>query len=159
MLSPCCPARLLPLRGYILCVCVSCRSVPLETSRPGTSTSRPSLCCPARPLMWTLVERGPSELSQLRISSRNNISSYTTSTKKQGTKIYLYLHPACNITTCSVASAIKLGKKQQLGKQNKTLICLARQVLFCAESLQCYSPLFNKVTGQVEVLACWARKL
>ena len=133
--------------------------MPLETSRPGTSTSRPSPCCPARPLMWTLVERGPSELGQLRTSSRNNISSYTTSTKKQGKKIYLYLHPACNITTCSVASEIELGKKQKLGKHNKTLICLAQQVLFCTESLQCYSPLFNRVAGQVEKIACRASKL
>ena len=39
------------------------------------------------------------------------------------------------------------------GKQNKTLICPAQIVMFLAESSQCNSPLFNRVAGQVEVLA------
>ena len=57
--------------------------------------------------------------------------------------------PVCNITTCPVAS--EFGKKQQSGKQKKTLACPARQVMFLAESSKCNSPLFNRVAGQVEV--------
>ena len=59
------------------------------------------------------------------------------------------LHAACNITACPVAS--ELSKKWQSSKQNKTLTCPARQVMFWVMSLQCNSPLFNRVAGQVEV--------
>ena len=48
---------------------------------------------------------------------------------------------------------VNSAKKSQSGKQNKTLTCTALQVMFWAESLQCYSPLFNRAAGQVEVLA------
>ena len=39
--------------------------------------------------------------------------------------------------------ATEVGKKRQYGKQNQTLACPARQVIFWAESLQCNSPLCN----------------
>ena len=39
------------------------------------------------------------------------------------------------------------------GKQNKTLACPARQIMFWAESSQCNSPLFKRVAWQVKVLA------
>ena len=38
---------------------------------------------------------------------------------------------------------VNLAKKWQSGKQNKTLNCPARQVMFWAESSRCNSPLFN----------------
>ena len=56
-----------------------------------------------------------------------------------------------NITTCPIASCKSIWQKWQSGKQNKTLTCPAQQVMFWAESLQCNSPLFNRVAGQVEV--------
>ena len=66
--------------------------------------------------------------------------------------IYFFnLHAACNITACPVAS--EFSKKWQSSKQNKTLTCPAQQVMFLVESLQCNSPLFNRVVGQVDVPA------
>ena len=53
-------------------------------------------------------------------------------------------------TTCPIASCKSICQKWQSGKQNKTLTCPAQQVMFWAESLQCNSPLFNRVAGQVE---------
>ena len=44
-------------------------------------------------------------------------------------------------------------KTRQSGKQNETLTCLARQVMFWAGSSQWNSPLFNRVAGQVDVPA------
>ena len=56
----------------------------------------------------------------------------------------------CQRVTWPLAQvASEFSKKQQSGKQNKTLTCPARQVTFWPQSSQCVLLLFNRVAGQV----------
>ena len=48
---------------------------------------------------------------------------------------------------------VQMKVELQKNKPNKTLTCPAQQVMFWAESLQCNSPLFNGVAGEVEIPA------
>ena len=66
---------------------------------------------------------------------------------------FIFIFPACNMTISPIARRKWIQQKWQSGKQNWTLTCPARQVMFWAESLQCNSPLFNRVAMQVEVPA------
>ena len=60
---------------------------------------------------------------------------------------------ACIITTCPVANCKCIRQKMTIAQAEHDLTWPARQAMFWAESSQCNSPLFNRVAGQVEVLA------